>query len=161
MSSNPPNGNGNGTPAAAATQRLFAIQRLYLKDISFEAPNVPAVFEQAGGQPDIKLNLRTAQRELPGGLVEVSLHLSAHATFQDKTVFLVEVDQAGVFQITGYGPDEIRAIIGVACPNTLFPYARETVSTLVQKGGFPPLYLQPIDFATLFASQAQRTAGEA
>ena len=156
-------GNGNGSAAGNRPRQQFGMQRLYLKDVSFEAPNAPAVFDEAVGSPDIKLNLRTSQRDLQNGLVEVTLHISAHATMKDKTIFLVEVEQAGTFQVTGYTPEETQAIIGVACPNTLFPYAREAITSLVQRGGFPALYLQPIDFASLYANQAQQqqAAGQA
>jgi preprotein translocase subunit SecB len=157
------NGNGNGAVAGNRPRQQFVMQRLYLKDVSFEAPNAPAIFDEALGSPDIKLNLRTSQRDLQNGVQEVSLHISAHATLKDKTVFLVEVEQAGTFLVTGYTPEETRVIVGVACPNTLFPYAREAISSLVQRGGFPPLYLQPIDFAGLYATQAQQqqAAGQA
>jgi preprotein translocase subunit SecB len=147
-----PNGNGQ----AATQARQFNLGRIYVKDVSFEAPNTPEVFTEQPANPDIQLNLRTTQRNLPNGFVEVVLHVSAHAKAGEKTVFLIEVEQAGAFQVVGYTPDETRAIIGIACPNTLFPYAREVVSSLAQHGGFPPLYLQPIDFASLYAQQANQ-----
>jgi preprotein translocase subunit SecB len=154
--------NGNGEEAA----RQFGVARIYVKDVSFEAPNTPQVFDEQAATPDIKLNLRTSQRTLGDGYFEVVLHLSSHARAGERTVFLVEVEQAGVFQIMGYAPDEVRQIVGIACPNQLFPYAREVISSLVQRGGFPPLYLQPIDFAALYQQQAQAaqaapTAGNA
>jgi preprotein translocase subunit SecB len=149
---NPQPGAGNGQAAA----RQFGLIRLYVKDVSFEAPNTPEVFEVQVTSPDIKLNLRTSQRPLGDDHYEVVLHVSSHATTGDKSVFLVEVEQAGVFQVSGYNPDETRAILGVACPNRLLPYAREVISSLTQRGGFPPLYLQPIDFATLYAQQLQQ-----
>jgi preprotein translocase subunit SecB len=159
---NPANGNGSSNGQGSAPRpREFTLRQLYLKDLSFESPNAPDVFGQALGEPDIKLNLRTAQRDVGNGMVEVSLHVSAHATAGEKSIFLVEVEQAGTFVVTGFPQDETRNILGIACPNTLFPYARETISTLVQRGGFPPLYLQPIDFAALFAAQNQKTAGNA
>jgi preprotein translocase subunit SecB len=152
--SDQPNGNGQ----SAATNRQFNIGRLYLKDVSFESPNTPEVFSEQVANPDIQLNLRTSQRNLANGFVEVALHVTVHAKTGDKTVFLIEVEQAGAFQVVGYSADEARAIIGIACPNTLFPYAREIVSSLAQHGGFPNLYLQPIDFASLYAQQASQAA---
>jgi preprotein translocase subunit SecB len=149
-----PNGNGQ----RAAPTRQFNIGRLYVKDLSFEAPNTPEVFGEQVANPDIQLNLRTSQRNLPNGFVEVVLHVSVHAKAGEKTVFLIEVEQAGAFQVVGYSADETRAIIGIACPNTLFPYAREIVSSLAQHGGFPNLLLQPIDFASLYAQQAGQAA---
>lgn len=149
---------GNGQ---AATGRQFGLLRVYMKDVSFEAPNVPEVFALTTAEPDIKLKLRTTQRTLGEGQVEVVLHVASHATAGDRTIFLVEVQQAGVFQVSGFDADEARTIVGIACPNALFPYAREAVSSLVQRGGFPPLYLQPIDFAALYAQQAQQQAAAA
>jgi preprotein translocase subunit SecB len=158
------NGNGNGQGASAgngAAQRQFILHRLYLKDLSFEAPHAPATPGDANVNPDIKLNLKTTHKDLGNQQVEVVLQVSAHATQGDKTLFLVEVDQAGVFQISGCTPDETRMLVGIACPSTLFPYTREAISSLVARGGFPPLVLQHIDFAALFAQAgAQQQAGE-
>lgn len=149
---------GNGTTAEGTRQ--FGLRRFYIKDVSFEAPNSPGVFTESDLDPDIKVNLRTSHRSLPDGVSEVTLHVSVHALAGQRTVFLVELQQAGTFQISGFPADETRAILGVACPNALFPYAREAVSSIVQRGGFAPLLLQPIDFTTLFAqAQANRAAG--
>jgi preprotein translocase subunit SecB len=155
------NGSGapNGTSASAARQ--FGLRQLYVKDLSFEAPNSPGILTESGLAPEIKLNLRTSHRDLGNGVAEVVLHVALHALAGQRTVFLVELEQAGTFQISGFPPEETRAIIGVACPNALFPYARETVSSVVQRGGFAQLLLQPIDFSALFAqsqSQAQAQA---
>jgi len=148
MASTNPSGNGNGNPAPVARQ--FALRQLYVKDISFESPNVPAVFS---GQlePDVKLNLHSAHKSLGEDLYEVVLHLNVHATAKDKSLFLVEVEQAGLFQVGGYTTDETKVILGTHCPATLFPYAREVISSLVTKGGFPALVLQPINFDALYA----------
>ena len=175
MSDSPTNSNGtagsasagasNGTPGEDSRQ--FALHRFYIKDVSFEAPNTPGIFAERGLDPDIKVNLRTAQRSLGDGTAEVVLHVTVHALAGQRTVFLVELQQAGIFQISGFSPDETKTILGVACPNALFPYAREAVSSIVQRGGFAPLLLQPIDFTALFAqAQANRAmsaapAGEA
>jgi preprotein translocase subunit SecB len=165
--SNPSNGNGNGNGQGAsagngAAQRQFILHRLYLKDLSFEAPHAPAAPGDANVNPDIKLNLKTTHKDLGNQQVEVVLQVSAHATQGDKTLFLIEVDQAGVFQISGCTADETRMLVGIACPSTLFPYAREAISSLVARGGFPPLVLQHIDFAALFAQAGaqQQQAGE-
>lgn len=154
----------NGTNGAAGAPpgdngRQFSLRQLYVKDLSFESPNAPAILGEAGLSPEIKLNLRTAHRDLGNGLGEVVLHVSVHALAGERTVFLIELEQAGVFQIAGFSPDETRAIIGVACPNALFPYAREAISSIAQRGGFAQLLLQPIDFTALF-SQAQAQAGQ-
>jgi len=156
-----PDGKGNGaaggTPAEGT--RLFGLRRFYIKDLSFEAPNSPGIFSEADVDPDIKVNLRTSQRNLGDGLSEVVLHVTVHAVAGQRTVFLVELQQAGAFQISGFPPDEARTILGIACPNALFPYAREAVSSIIQRGGFAPILLQPIDFTTLFVqAQAERAA---
>lgn len=153
-------GAASGTPAPGSRQ--FGLRQLYVKDLSFESPNSPAILSETGLDPDIKLNLRTTHRDLGNGLSEVVLHVSVHALAGQRTVFLVELQQAGTFVINGFSPDEVRAILGVSCPNALFPYARETVSSAVQRGGFSPLVLQPIDFTALVAqaqAQAQAKAG--
>lgn len=150
--------NGSSGPGT----RQFGLRQLYVKDLSFEAPNSPGILTESGLAPEIKLNLRTSHRDLGNGVAEVVLHVALHALAGQRTVFLVELEQAGTFQISGFPPEETRAIIGVACPNALFPYARETVSSVVQRGGFAQLLLQPIDFTALFAqsqNQAQAQAG--
>ncbi len=151
------NGTSNGNGAAAPDQRQFGLRQLYIKDMSFEAPNSPGILTEAGLEPEIKLNLRTSHRDLGNSLNEVALHVSVHATAGTRTVFLLELEQAGAFLVSGFAGEELRAVLGIACPNTLFPYAREAVSSLVQRGGFSPLVLQPIDFSALFA-QAQAQA---
>jgi preprotein translocase subunit SecB len=151
-------GNGAGT-GIQPDARQFGLRRLYIKDMSFESPNSPGIMGEAGLDPDIKLNLRTSHRDLGNGVYEVVLHVSVHAVAGQRTVFLVELEQAGTFQINGFPADEVRPLIGIACPNVLFPYAREAVSSLVQRGGFAPVLLQPIDFTSLFAqAQAKRSA---
>lgn len=153
--------NGTGTPdqAAAEAGRQFALRQLYVRDMSFESPNSPGILTESGLEPEIKLNLRTTHRDLGNGVTEVVLHVSVHALAGQRTVFLVELEQAGSFQIGGFPPDEVRAIIGIACPNVLFPYAREAVSSIVQRGGFAQLLLQPIDFSSLFAQAQAGRAG--
>jgi len=153
------NGSGAADSTAGTTPRQFGLRQFYLKDLSFEAPNSPGIFSESGLEPEIKVNLRTSNRDLGNGVAEVVLHVAVHALAGQRTVFLVELEQAGTFQISGFPPDETRAIIGVACPNALFPYAREAVSSIVQRGGFAHLLLQPIDFAALFdQAQAKRAA---
>jgi preprotein translocase subunit SecB len=147
-------GNGQGERAA---QRTFALRQLYIKDISFESPNAPAVFTSQV-EPDVKLNLHSSHRTIGNDVYEVVLHLNVHATSKDKSLFMVEVEQAGLFQVGGYTDDEVKLILGTHCPATLFPYARETVSSLVGRGGFPTLLLQPINFEALYAQAMQARA---
>lgn len=153
------NGNGNGA-AATAGNRQFMLRQLYVKDISFESPNTPGIFTAGQLDPDVKLNLNSAHKAVGDDSYEVVLHLNVHATSGDKSLFLVEVQQAGLFQLSGFSPEESRAILGVHCPATLFPYAREVISSLVGRGGFPTLLLQPINFEALYA-QAQARAAKA
>lgn len=151
-------GNGAANSDTAVNPRQFGLRQLYVKDLSFEAPNSPGILTETGLEPEIKLSLRTSHRDLGREISEVVLHVSVHALAGQRTVFLVELEQAGTFQISGFPPDEARAIIGIACPNALFPYARETISSVVQRGGFAQLLLQPIDFTSLFAkAQQERT----
>ena len=147
--------NGSGTTAAG--ERTFGLQKLYIKDFSFEAPKSPSFFFEKI-QPEMNLNIRTAHSELENGSTEVVLHITAQSVIGDRTVFLIEIAQAGLFQISGFSREETRAIIGVHCPNALYPYAREAISSIVQRGGYPPLVLQPMDFAALFTQANQDTA---
>ena len=145
---------------AGADQRQFVLRHLYVKDISFEAPNSPAIFTEKGLEPEIKLNLRTSHRDLGDQISEVVLHVSMHALAGQRTMFLVELEQAGTFLISGFPPDEVRTLIGIACPNTLFPYARESITSTVQRGGFSQILLQPIDFSTLYAKAQAQAKGQ-
>ena len=127
------------------------MRKVYVKDLSFEAPNSPAFFFDTRPQPEVSLNIRTSHSDLGGGSTEVVLHMTAQSVTAERTAFLIEIAQAGLFHISGFSKEEARAIIGVHCPNALFPYAREAISSLVQRGGYPPLVLQPMDFAALYA----------
>jgi preprotein translocase subunit SecB len=147
------NDGSNGNGSKAQTQQ-FALRQLYIKDLSFESPNSPAVFAEKF-EPDVKLNLQTAHKVVEGETYEVVLQLTAHATTGERSLFLVEIEQAGLFELSGYTPEQTQIILGTHCPATLFPYAREAISSLVVRGGFPPLLLQPINFDALFA-HAQR-----
>ncbi|MBM4222165.1 MAG: protein-export chaperone SecB [Gammaproteobacteria bacterium] len=141
--------NGSGTKAEDG--RVFSLRKVYVKDLSFEAPNSPAFFFDTRPQPEVSLNIRTSHSDLGGGSIEVVLHMTAQSVTGERTTFLIEIAQAGLFQISGFSKEEARAIIGVHCPNALFPYAREAISSMVQRGGYPPLMLQPMDFTALFA----------
>jgi preprotein translocase subunit SecB len=150
--------NGNGSTAATGQ---FSLQKIYVKDLSFEAPNAPDVFindvaDQV--EPQLQLNLKNSHASLSDDNVEVVLHASIHATQKDRTLFMVEIDQAGLFLIKGYGDEERKTLIGTYCPSTLFPYLRETISSLIGKGGFPAMLLQPINFDALFAQAQQEQA---
>jgi preprotein translocase subunit SecB len=150
MASTNPTGNGNG-----GSQRQFTMHQLYIKDLSLESPNSPAVFSEQF-QPEMKLNLQSSNKPLGSDLYEVVLQLSVHATVKDKSLFLIELQQAGIFQIIGYSAEEIKPILGAACPSTLFPFAREVIYSLVGRSGFPPLVLQPINFEALYVQAQSR-----
>jgi preprotein translocase subunit SecB len=157
----PPQGNGTQQPGAAQPQ--FAIQKIYVKDISFEAPGAPFVFQEKWA-PQIDLQLGSATEQLSEHVYQAVLSLTVTAKLGDKTAFLVEVQQAGIFSLQGFGED-LGAMLGSYCPNILFPYARETVSDLVTRGGFPQLLLAPVNFDALYAQhlrqQQEQQAGAA
>ena len=132
-------------------QKTVAIQTIYVKDVSFEAPNSPGVFMEENIQPETKINLSNTHNKIGENSYDVSLTIKAEASYGDKTLFIAEVEQSGVFVMNGYDDQEIKDLIAVYCPSTLFPYAREMLSSMVTKGGFPALNLQPISFEALYA----------
>lgn len=135
----------------------IALQKIYVKDLSFESPNAPTVFGE-NLQPKTQLNLRSGHRELENDNYEVVLTVTVDAKADDKTVFLVEIQQAGLFRMTGVSEEQRAVLLGSFCPGVLYPYVREAVSNLVQRGGFPEFLLQPIDFDGLYA-QSRQEAG--
>lgn len=140
------------------TQPEFAINRIYIKDLSFEAPNTPNVFKEEW-QPQVELNLDTAHQHIEGDLHEVSLKVTVSAKMQDKTIFVVEIEQGGIFIMANFNDEQKDELIGSFCPNVLFPYAREAVSDLINRGGFPPLYLAPVNFDAIYR-QRKAPAGK-
>ena len=141
-------------------QRQFLVQRIYTKDISFEAPNTPQLFQE-NWSPEIKVGLGSEVNKVNEELLELVLKVSVEAKHEDKTVFLVEIQQAGLFAIQGFNEQEADALMGVAAPNVLFPYAREVVSDLVTRGSFPQFVLQPVNFEAIYAQQRQAKAAQA
>ena len=135
-------------------QLELTIQRIYTKDISFETPNSPDVFT-GEWKPNMDLNLRTESKKLADNTYEVVLKITVTVKSDDKTAFLAEVHQAGIFSIKGFAENQLAPVFGITCPNVLFPYAREVVSDLVNKGSFPQLVLSPINFEALFTQQLQ------
>ena len=145
-----------------ATDRQLAINKIYIKDFSFESPQTPIVFKSGEWKPQTNLNLRTAHTNVEENIHEVVLTITVEAKDEDKTVFLVELQQAGLFEIAGYEDEEFAAVVGTFCPNLLFPYAREAIAATIQKGGFPEFVLQPINFDALYQqSLQQQTEGAA
>jgi len=148
----------------AATPQ-FSIQRVYMKDVSFETPNSPAVFQKEW-KPEVKLDIDTRSNKLGEDTFEVVLVVTVTATIEEQTAFLAEVQQAGIFTIAGMPEAQMAQMIGAFCPNTLFPYAREAIASLVNRGSFPQLNLAPVNFDALYASfvqqrQAQEQAEQA
>ena len=146
---------------AQSPSRQLALQKIYIKDFSFESPRAPDVFATRV-TPQTQLNIRSSAREISGGAQEVTLALTVEAKDEDKTLFLIELEQAGVFLIQGYSPDEQQMLIGSYCPGTLYPFAREAIADMVTRGGFPQLLLQPINFDALYAQalrERQQTNG--
>lgn len=139
----------------------FAIQRIYTKDISFETPNSPAIFTDKW-EPQVNVDLNSSGTRLDEGLFEVTLSLTVTAKLGEKTAYLVEVQQAGVFTLQGFSEQDLGGMLHSFCPNILFPYAREVISDLVSKGSFPQLLLAPINFDALYAQhlQKQQQAGK-
>ena len=143
-----------------APERQLTIGKIYLKDFSFESPQSPGIFKNAEWQPKTDLNLRSSHTELGDGQHEIVLTITVEAKDEEKTLFLIELQQAGIFEIAGYEGEEFGAIVGSFCPNILFPYARESIASLIQKGGFPEFVLQPINFDALYVQARQQQAAQ-
>jgi len=141
-------------------QAQFQLQKLYVKDVSFELPNAPQIFQE-DGQVEIKLNLAQKVEALAEGVQEVVLTITVTATLGEKTAYLVEVQQAGIFSISGLNEQAEHAAVNTLCPHTLFPYARRVITDLVAEGGFPPLVLQPINFDQIYAQRMQEAKAQA
>lgn len=139
-----------------ATGKQLAISKIYVKDFSFESPQAPTVFKSGEWKPQTNLNLRSSHTVVEDNLHEVVLTITVEAKEEDKTLFLVEIHQAGLFDIAGYEGEELAAIAGSFCPNILFPYARESIAATIQKGGFPEFVLQPINFDALYMQTKQQ-----
>ena len=152
--------NQNPAGEAAPAQPQFAIQRIYSKDVSFETPNSPAIFQKEW-KPEIKLDLDTRSNKIADDTYEVILAVTVTATVEGQTAFLAEVQQAGIFTIGNLPEAQLAHTIGAFCPTTLFPYAREAVASLVNRGSFPQFNLSPVNFEALFASYVQQRAAEA
>lgn len=139
-----------------AGEKQFAIQKIYTKDISFETPNSPKIFTQKW-EPSLDLNLGTNVENLENSMFEVSLSITATVKLGDAIAYLIEIKQAGIFTIAGFSEQEMGPMLGSFCPNVLFPYAREAISDLVTKGGFPQLILAPVNFDALYMQHLQQS----
>jgi len=145
--------------ANSASDKQLVMQKIYVKDLSFESPKAPEVFTK-NPQAQTQLNIASANRHVEDNHYEVSLTLTIESKDGGETIFLIEITQAGIFTIRGYTEQERGMLLGSFCPSTLFPYAREAISDIVSKGGFPQLLLQPINFEALYAQAVQQRQAE-
>ncbi len=140
-------------------EAVFNLEKIYVKDVSYEAPNVPQVFlEKQAPEVGIQLGLEHTALNTENGVHEVVLSITATAKLKDKTVFLIEVKQAGIFRLQGLPAEDEVKVLEITCPNILLPFARETINDLAGKGGFPQLLINPINFEALY--QQKRVAEE-
>ncbi len=158
--------DNNSQPAAAGGEAAdaegpqFGLQRIYLKDSSFESPRSPQVFQKQWN-PKVNFDLKTRSDKVTDEIYEVVLVLTAEAQIDDEAAFLIEVHQAGIFTVKNFDEAETERILASVCPNILFPYARECIDCLVTKGSFPALMLSPLNFEALYAQQKQQEAAAA
>jgi preprotein translocase subunit SecB len=146
-------------PAPQAAQMGFNIEKIYVKDLSVEVPNAPAAFlEREAPQMDVQLH--TQGISIGEEMYQVAITATVTAKVQDKTLFLVEVTQAGIFRIQGVPQEQMAMVLGIGCPNIVFPYLRETISDVVIRAGFPPLLLNPVNFEALYMQQQQQQAAQ-
>ncbi len=148
------------TDQAAAGQPSFNIQRIYLKDLSLEQPNAPAILLEQG-QPQVDVQLNLAAEELNNGIYEVSVTATVTTKVNDKVLFLVEAKQAGLFEIKNVPQEQMQPIIAIACPQIVYPYLRATVADIINRTGFPPVHLTEVNFQAMYESQLQQAAGQA
>jgi preprotein translocase subunit SecB len=153
--------NGAAAPAEANGPQ-FSVEKIYVKDVSFEVPNAPQVFSEPA-QPQLQMNLNQRVQRVGEGAFEVVLGVTLTCTAGEKTAYLAEVQQAGIFGLAGFDEATLDGMLGTHCPNILYPYIRQTISDLIQAGGFPPFLLQPINFEALYAEGLRQRAqqGEA
>jgi preprotein translocase subunit SecB len=145
---------------AQEQQQGFSIEKIYVKDVSLEIPHAPQIFTDRT-QPQVSIELSNLAQQVEENVFEVAIKVTVTSKIADKTVFLVEVTQAGIFQIRNVPAENMEMIVGITCPNILFPYLRESVSDLVVRAGFQPVLLNPINFEALFAQQKQQEAEQA
>lgn len=144
-----------GTPTAT-----LVIQKLYVKDASFEVPHAPEIFQDQNPQ-QVQLNLSQKVSNFAQDLYEVVLTVTLTCKAGERTAYLAEVQQAGVFTLTGFPPEQLQGVIATYCPHVLYPYARQAIGDLVMNGGFPPFLMQPINFEQIYAEQLRRQQGDA
>ena len=152
------NVNGAVAPVEAAGP-AFTVEKIYVKDVSFEVPGAPAAFNEQA-QPQLQMNLNQSVQRLNENAFEVVLGITLTCSANEKTLYVAEVKQAGVFGLVGFDAQTLDAMLGTHCPNVLYPYTRQLISDLIQAGGFPPFYLQPINFDALYAEGLRQRAAQ-
>jgi preprotein translocase subunit SecB len=140
-------------------QPTFQIEKIYVKDLSLELPHAPQVFLQSEA-PQLEVQVHNDANQFADGLFQVVVTVTVTARAGDKTLFLAEAAQAGIFSVRGVPAADLDPLLGIACPNILYPYVRETISDLVTRGGFPPVLLAPVSFEAIYAQRQQAAAGE-
>ncbi len=151
--------NNNGNQAAGEAAQLRVLTQ-YVKDLSFENPNAPQTLGPAEEQPTINVRVDVGVRRMSGTDFEVALKIGAEATVKDKTMFLVELDYAGLFRLTNVPEADLEAVLVIECPRQIFPFARRILADVTRDGGFPPLMIDPIDFVSLYNQRRQQMAQE-
>ena len=139
-----------------ANQVQFNIQRIYLKDLSFESPMTPEVFTNMSSSPKVGFNFESNINNITDDIYELTLFFNVKAEVEDKTLYLVELKQCGVFSISTDDEEMRKRFLNVHCAEIVYPYARENISNVIQKGGFPPLFLSPIDFHTIYQNELDK-----
>ncbi len=148
------------TPAAPTTEPVFQIQRVYLKEASLEQPNSPAIFLEADA-PAVDIQIGVEAQPVVDGIFEVAVSATVTTKIKDKTMFLVECKQAGIFEIRGMAQDQTAGILGIACPQIVYPYLRGNVADLIQRAGFPPVHMTELNFQAMFEAQQQQALASA
>lgn len=138
-------------------QPVFTIEKIYVKDLSLEIPNAPQIFLERE-QPQVEVQLNTSAKKVDDGIYETTVSITVTSKVGDKTAFLVEVAEAGIFQLRNIPASDLDSVLGIACPNIIFPYAREVISDVLVRAGFPPMLLAPVNFEALFQQQKQAAA---
>jgi preprotein translocase subunit SecB len=139
---------------------IMSMQKIYVKDVSFETPNATEIFNEQG-KPEIKMNLNQKVKSIADNTYEVVLAVTVTCKILEKTAYLIEVHQAGIFSMANFEENILHQTLGSYCPNVLFPYARQLISDMVMQGGFQPLLLQPVNFDQLYAEQMQQAQAQA
>ena len=142
----------------SSDQPTFQIEKIYVKDLSLEIPNAPQVFLQ-NEQPQLEVQIDNGSEQFAEGAFEVTVSVTVTARVGERTIFLAEAVQAGIFSIRGVPEADLEPLLAIGCPNIIYPYARETLSDIVTRGGFPPVLLAPVSFEALYAQRTQQQSG--